>query len=238
MDAVTDGKTVLRRSMAGWIGGLFVTLLIGTMAAGFAILGTALVFSGSWPMGLGILILSAWTMVLTNYVWRDCRAKRGWQIEIEPGELHLDLPAGRSLMEAGRRERRFLEVSDVAAIETRLEAFRSFGMVNMQRNYGLRLKSGELIVLGEDRGLGTALDNESVGRMIETIAVKTGLPLRDLGMIEGNGGFLGVLFTSVPRWDVASLPANRQAALWRRAALTGGAAGTILLTGLLLSAVL
>ena len=230
-----DGKTVLRRSAAGWIGGLVATLLLGALGTGAAVLAVALLFGGIWTIGAVILFLSIWLLLLADYVWRDCQARRKWRVEIEPGELQLDLPAGRSLMETGRRVKCLLEVSDIAAVETRLEAFRSFGMANMQRNYGLRLRSGDLIVLGEDRALASGLMDEAMGGFVETIRLKTGLPLRDLGMVEGKGGFLGVLFTSVPRWDAPSLQAARQAALWRRAAITGWMAGAILLSGFLLS---
>lgn len=238
MQVTVDGKTVLHRPAAGWIFGLFVTVLTGAITAGFAVLTVAFLFRREWGGGAAFLVLALWMGVLANYVWRDCQARRSWRVEIEPGELMLDLPAGRSLMETGQRVKRFLEVSDIAAIETRLEAYRSFGMANMQRNYGLRLTSGALIVLGEDRALGSGLRDETMGRFVDTIRQKTGLPLRDLGMVEGRGGFLGVLFTSVPRWDVPSLPVARQAMLWRRAGLTGSAVGIIVLAGLLLSAVL
>ena len=235
MAMTADGKTVLHRPAAGWIGGLAATLLIGATGIGFSVVAVALLFSGSWSIGAAIFILAAWMLILANYVWCDCQARRKWRIEIEPGELLLDLPTGRSLMEAGRRVKRFLEVSDIASIETRLEAYRSFGMANMQRNYGLRLRSGDIIVLGEDRALASALRDETMGGFVEAIRLKTGLPLRDLGMVEGEGGLFGLLFTSVPRWDMPSVPATRQAALWRRVATTGWMAGTVLLAGFMLS---
>lgn len=234
----TDGKTVLHRPAVGWIGGLFATLLMGSLGAGFAILAIAFLVQGKWAWSLGIGILVAWMYLLTNYVWRDCQAKRAWRVEIEPGEMLLDLPAHRSLMQAGHRDRRFIEIAAIDAIETRLEAFRSFGMVNMQRNYALQLKSGEIIVLGEDRALASGIDDCTMSHIVGVIVLKTGLQLRDLGMVEGNGGWLGALFTSVPRWDMPSLPAARRKALWARAATTGSAAFIVVLAGYLLAAVL
>lgn len=230
-----DGKVVLARSAIGWIGGIAVAFVLGALGFALSAFAVAFAFSGRWILGVGMLILGAWTLFLTGYVWRDFQARRKWRVEIEPGELQLDLPAGRSLMEAGRRVKCFLEISDIVAIETRLEAYRSFGMINIQRNYGLRLKSGHLIILGEDRALASDLRDETMGGYVETIRLKTGLPLRDLGMVEGKGGILGAIFTSIAPWDAPGLPIARQAALWRRAAMTGWAAGAIMLTGFLLS---
>lgn len=237
MHPSVDGKTVLRRGTADWLGGFIATVLIGTLALGFSIVTAVLMFNGNFSIGFVILALSVWMLILSKYVWRDCQAKRNWSIEIEPGEILLDLPAGRSLMATFQRERRLLEVSEVMAIETRLEAYRSFGLANMQRSYGLRLKSGKLIVLGEDRALATRLADETVGQMVDVLVLKTGLPLQDTGMIEGKGGILGVLFTSVPRWDSPSLPAARQRALWQRAGITGGLAGIVVIAVLILSVV-
>jgi hypothetical protein len=237
MDLTVEGKLALRRKMSGWLGGLITTALIGVLALGFAIMAVLLLISGNIGMGIFILALAAWMLLLAHYVWRDCRAKRDWLIEIEPGEIFLDLPKGRSLMENSPRVKSLLEVSDVLAIETRLEAYRSFGFANMQRSYGIRLKSGKFIVLGEDRALATGLADETVGQLVDQVALRTGLPLRDIGMIEGNGGLLGVLFTSVPPWDTVSLPADRQIALWQRAGLTGGVLCIVVLVVLILTVV-
>ncbi len=235
MEQVADGKTVLRRSAVGWLGGAVTAVLIGVLTLGIVIMGGVLLFRGTSSLGFVMLALSLWMLSLLIYVWRDFRAKQSWSIEIEAGEMLLDLPPGRSLMADTRGEKCLLEVSDILAIETRLESFRSFGLNNLQRSYGLRLKTGKLIVLGEDRALATELNDETVGRMIDVISVRTGLPLRDRGMVEGKGGFLGVLFTSVPGWDTPSLPAGQQAALWRWAGITFGLAGTVTMAALFLS---
>jgi hypothetical protein len=222
MSTAADGKTVLRRRAPGWIAALVTTVLVGGLAFGFMILAAVQLFDGNTRLGLVILAVSVWMLVLADYLRRDCRAKRGWMIEIEPGELFLDLPDGRSLMARQTRVRCRLDVSDVAAIETRLESFRAFGLGNLQRSYALRLKSGALIVLGEDRALATKLADETLARMVDILTRMTGLALHDRGMVDGKGGFLGVLFTSVPEWDAPSLTAQQQSDRWRRAGMTGG----------------
>jgi hypothetical protein len=204
-----------------------------TLAAGGA--AAALLGAGEYESGLILLVLAAWLLVLADYVWRDCLAKRGWSIEFEPGKLGLNLPAGRSILQRLPPEHRDIDVSDIAGIDTRLEAFRSFGLAAVHRSYGLRLRSGRLIILGEDRALATGLADESIGQMVNVIALKTGLPVRDLGMAEGKGGLLGVLFTSVPGWGDPGLPAARQAAFWRRAELTGMIACLVSVAAVVLS---
>lgn len=235
MIATIEGDTVLHRPTAGWVGGYVAALVLASTGLFLAALALALLFAGHWGPGLILIVLPVWMLALTGYVWRDCQAKRLWRVRIAPGELVLDLPSGRSLMAHEARVRLVLDVKDVAAVETRLEAFRSFGMANMQRNYGLRLTDGELIVLGEDRALATGMAEETMGQMVDTIVQKTGVPLLDLGMVEGHGGLFGVLFTSVPRWETASMSAERVRALWHKAAMTGGLAAVVVIAGLILS---
>jgi len=235
MIATIEGDTVLHRPTTGWIGGYIAALVLASAGFLLAALVLALLFAGHWGPGMILLILPVWLLALTGSVWRDCQAKRHWKVRIEPGVLALDLPTGRSLMAREDRVRRVLDVRDVAAVETRLEAYRWFGMANMQRNYGLRLTDGELIVLGEDRALSTELADETMGQMVDMILLKTGLPLLDLGMVEGQSGLLGVLFTSVPRWETGSVSTERVRALWQQAALTGGLVSVVVIAGLILS---
>jgi hypothetical protein len=54
-------------------------------------------------------------------------------------------------------------------------------------------------------------------------------------MVEGQGGLLGLMFTSVPRWETESMSAERMQALWHKAAMTGGLAGVVIIAGLILS---
>ncbi|KCZ54505.1 hypothetical protein [Hyphomonas chukchiensis] len=235
MIATIEGDTVLHRPTAGWVGGYVAALVLASLGLFLAALVLALLISGNWGPGLILLVLPVWMLGLTGSVWRDCQAKRLWRVKIAPGELVLDLPAGRSLMAHEARVRLALDVKDVAAVETRLEAFRSFGMANMQRNYGLRLTNGDLIVLGEDRALATGMAEETMGQMVDTIVQKTGLPLVDLGMVEGRGGLLGLMFTSVPGWETGSVSLERVHAMWQKAAMTGGLAGVVVIAGLILS---
>ena len=109
----------------------------------------------------------------------------------------------------------------IDAVETRLEAYRSVGSVNINRIYALRLKSGELIILGEDRALNTSMESATVTSTVKRILQQGSLDVRDLGMAEGRGGLFAVLFTAPPPWDAPSLSDEQQAILWRKAGITG-----------------
>lgn len=237
MELTHEGRTVLRRRVAGWLPAMAVASLISALTFAAGGLAAGLLFRGERDFALVLAVLTVWMFVLADYVWRDCFAKRGWSIEFEPGKLFLNLPAGRSSVQRLARERRDIEISNIATIDTRLEAFRSFGLAMVHRSYGLRLRTGQLIVLGEDRALASDLADETVGQMVDVIALKSGLPVRDFGMVEGKGGLLGVLFTSVPGWNDPGLPLAGQAAIWRRADAAGAIASIITLVALILSAV-
>lgn len=237
MEFTSEGRTVLRRRAAGWLPAMAAACLISVLAITAGMAAAALLIRGERESGLVLAVLTVWTFVLADYVWRDCSARRSWMIEFEPGKLSLNLPAGRALMQRLAREHRDIDICDLATIDTRLEAFRSFGFAAVHRSYGLRLRTGQLIVLGEDRALATDLADETVGQIVDVIALKTGVPLRDLGMVEGKGGVLGVLFTSVPGWSEPGLPPGREARLWRRAGAAGFIASLVTLAALILSAV-
>jgi len=46
------------------------------------------------------------------------------------------------------------------------------------------------------------------------------VPLRDPGMVEGNGGILGVWGTHAPDWAAPVLPAKLQSKMWRAVVMT------------------
>jgi hypothetical protein len=53
------------------------------------------------------------------------------------------------------------------------------------------------------------------------LATRAGVPLHDLGMDEGGGGFLGVWGTQAPDWAAPALPLARQMQIWRHVWATG-----------------
>lgn len=185
------------------------------------VVATIALTSPQFGVGAVVLAVAVIMLVLLRYVLRDALGKIGRRIGITATSLELDLPSTRSLthhLEAVHARPRFNEIE---CIETRLEAYRTFGMANMNRSYALLLKTGRRIVLGEDRALGTQMGSEVLATVAARISEIAHLEMRDLGMAEGKGGILAVLFTSPPRWDAPALDAAAQQALWRRVGTTG-----------------
>lgn len=201
---------------------LLVVLILGIVSAimvGFAIL--ALV-SKLWVFGLLAFAPCAGLLIaLTDYVARDMRGKWGLRVALDADRLVLDLPAGRSLIHHPPAQHLTIPYADIEAVETRLEAYRTVGMGLMQRAYALHRKGAELIFLFEDRALGTPYESTMFGKLAADIASRAGVPVRNLGMVEGKGGVLAVWGTHAPDWAAPSLSAARQRKLWRAARVTG-----------------
>jgi hypothetical protein len=71
-----------------------------------------------------------------------------------------------------------------------------------------------------------------VSKIAAAIVARAHVPLRDLGMVEGRGGFLSVWGTSAPDWAAPSLPLALQLRIWRHVAFTGTLAVAILIIAL------
>lgn len=212
--------------------------LFGVIACGaitlFLAVVAALVSFDQWQFGLILVPLAILIGALTAYVWRDLRGKWGLRVVLDNEAVTLDLPAGRSLIHRPAAQHITLHYDEIAAVETRLEAYRSFGMAMMQRSYVLCCTNGDLIFLFEERALATGLATTLYTKAANSLADRASVPVKDLGMVEGRGGALGVWATKAPDWATPSLPQERQARLWRRAALTGMLAGGVIISALLL----
>jgi hypothetical protein len=164
---------------------------------------------------------AAFQVALARYVGRDLRGKWGLRAELTADRVLLQLPAGRSLIHRLPAASLSIPYADIAAIETRLEGYRSLGMAMLQRAYALRRRSGELIFLGEDRAVGSALAAPHCAGIVAAIAERIHVAPFDLGMVEGRGGALGVWGARTVDWDAPSLDEARQRRLWRAASITG-----------------
>jgi hypothetical protein len=228
------GSTVFRTpAWARYFSLVGTVMLIGisVFLLGFAIL---LLFYRQWWLGAFIAALAIFMAALTGYVLRDFRGKWGLRVEFLPDRMVLDLPAGRSLIHRPVAQHLTIPYRDIDAVETRLEAYPSLGMENMQRSYVLSRKQGDPIFLFEDRALGTPLETPMVSEIANTIVARAHVPLRDLGMVEGRGGFLSVWGTHAPDWAAPSLPLAQQLRIWRHVATTGTLAIAIVIFALVL----
>jgi hypothetical protein len=207
------------------IGPRLLTLFGAVVCAGASVLltGVALLvlFLKQWALVFVVAPLACFMAGLTAYVAKDLRGKRGLRVALEADSLVLDLPDGRSLIHHLPALRMKIPYADIEAIESRLEAYGSLGMEMMQRAYGLRRKNAELIFLFEDRAIGTPFESALFTKLAADIAARAGVPLRELGMVEGGGGVLGVWGTRAADWTAPALSPARQYQMWRRVAMTG-----------------
>lgn len=196
---------------------------------GFAIL---ILFQRWWWVSALVAATAIFMACLTGYVLRDLRGKWGLRVELQQDRMVLDLPAGRSLIHRPVAQHLTIPYNEVDAVETRLEAYPSLGMEIMQRAYVLCRKQGDRVFLFEDRALGTAFEIAMVSKIAAAIVARARVPLRDLGMVEGRGGFLSVWGTHASDWAAPSLPLAQQLRIWRHVTATGTLAVAILIIAL------
>lgn len=229
-DPQHPGERVWRRSSWGAIGsgtamvacaglGAAMTFLLGTLFFNGALTGVAQQIGGAvLVLGMGGAMTA-----LTWLLWRDMRGKRAQSIRLSSSGLSLHLPAGRSLIHNPPGCHETVLWSDVIAIETRLEAYVSQGLTNLQRVYRLMRHSGEPIFLFEERGLDTTIASAPMDALAGEIARRAKVRVTDRGMVQGRGGVLGAWLATPPSWTAQPLPAARRAALHRRVAFTATA---------------
>jgi hypothetical protein len=215
-----QGK-VWRLSSAPMVQSGIGVAMLGSTTAFLFVMAISMVGFAGWRVGIGMMAMAAFCGLLVLYVWRDMLGKRPWRIDIEPDGVTLDLPANRSLIHRPPACKTTVPVSDIAAIETRLEVYKGFGGSMMQRPYRLLRKDGEGIFLFEERALDTRMATASLRPVAEDIASRTGAPFKDLGMASANSGLLGVWFVRAPDWNAAALPPEEAARLERGVRVTG-----------------
>ena len=217
----TIAPVVFRLPLGMRLFNTFMIAMIGVAAVSLTA-ATVFLFLYRAPWELTALATACACLVsgLTRYAARDLAGKWRLRVVLEPQTLVLDLPPGRSLIHSPPEQHERIAYTDIAAIETRLEAYSKAGMGNMQRAYVLHRTNGQLIFLFEDRALGTPYETSFFPKLARDIAARAGVPLRDLGMDEGKLGILGVWGAHAPDWSSPALSAERQAKLWRAAART------------------
>jgi len=219
------GRMIFRTPLGLRLLVLLGVLVLGGVSAFMTLVAVFVLLGKQWQLGALVLMPMACLLAgLTGYVARDLRGKWGLSVVLDAQSLTLDLPVGRSLIHRPPSQRVTIPYADIEAIESRLEGYGSLGIEIMQRAYVLRRKNGELIFLFEDRAIATPLEGSLFPRLAADIAARAGVPFRDLGMVEGGGGFLAVWGARAPDWTAPALPLARQLWIWRHVAITGALA--------------
>jgi hypothetical protein len=208
--------------------GVVVLAGLGGFLAVFAIL----LVRADWRVSLVVTAAACLMAALTDYVWRDFAGKWRLHVLLDTDAVALDLPAGRSLIHRPPLQHLTIPYTEIAAVESRLEGYRTFGMESMQRAYVLRRKDNELIFLFEDRALGTAMASSLFNGIAAALAARAGGTVHDIGMVAGQGGVLGVWGTHAPDWAAPPLSAAERLAHLRRAAMTGSLVFIIIIVAL------
>jgi hypothetical protein len=209
------------RSIASFACGILTGLLTVGMLSAAVFLGVARrSFSDGALLFLMMGPTTAFMGLLTHYVLRDARGKRGMWIAIEGDSLSLHLPAGRSLIHRPPACHDAVKLTSIEAIETRLEGYPAQGVAMLQRPYLLKCRDRAPIFLFEDRALTSWVQTSDYEPVATAIAQASGTMLKELPMAQGRGGILGVWFTRAPDWSAAPMSLAAQQKLIHRVMLT------------------
>jgi hypothetical protein len=229
--AATAARRDFRIPLGPRLLSLFGVVVLAGMSGLLAVFAILLVLK-DWRVSLVVAAAACVMAALTDYVWRDFAGKWRLHVVLDTDAVTLNLPAGRSLIHRPPAQHPTVPYADIAAVESRLEGFRTFGMESMQRAYVLRRKDNELTFLFEDRALGTAMESSLFGGIAAALAARAGGTVHDIGMVAGQGGVLGVWGAHAPDWAAPPLSAAERLAHWRRAAMTGSLVFIIIILAL------
>lgn len=203
----------------------FMVCMCAFLVLMFVFAGWALMSEGE-DMGSIFFVLALPFVGLTYYVYREAVARSFTRIAINWQTLELRLPSQRSYVPQETIETS-LPLASINAIEFRAESYRQLGTIALQFAYSLVLNDGRRIMLGADRRFLTPYFQNAAGLISNNIKK----PINDLGLVDGNPGFLLVLGQTSPAWDAAPVPPatmqqrfKDEAVSWRMVTLFTGAA--------------
>lgn len=190
------------RYTLGFVLGLLWLILL--MMAGLA---AELVATGAAVTGLFLLAMAFFFAALCRIVMRDFFMRNSWRIALGPANAWFHLPVWRVMFGPEPSLSGPLAYSAIAAIEWREEAASSLGLTAINRIYALRLKSGGVIILGEDRPIPDGGSyTRRAGDAARAIADKARAPVRQLPMAKGKSGFLTLWGNQRPAWPEGGEP--------------------------------
>lgn len=197
----SPSRTDFRFSLADRLGIAVATALIWLMLVGMAWAAAVFLLSGEGMAALGLGAVAILFVLLGNIILRDCRMRWGWRILLGEAQATLSLPSGRLLFGPAPAVAETLSYGAIRQIEWREEITSSLGLKTINRVYGVRLKEGGVILLGEDRPIPkTTSYTTLMGDAARTLAKASGVPVRQLETAKGAGGFLTLWGARRPHW--------------------------------------
>lgn len=198
----------------------------------FLIVGAIGGFVAGFFLGTFLALVAAIVLALTWLVAKEAVSRWRLYARIEDGELTALLPRRRGFIDQPRVAVT-IALADIDRIETRYESFTSIGVTTGQQAYMLVTREGERHLLGADREWVPPF----FAKLVEAIRARSPAEIRDLGMVDGDAGFLLVAGQSVPDWTSPSLSPEEIAVRGRRrartAAILGGLAMLVVLAQVL-----
>jgi hypothetical protein len=196
---------------------------------------------GRWLFAIFLLVMGIYCAALARLIWRNARGFwKGWMTADGEG-VAFHLPRDRSLMHRPPAADGQYRWSAIERLESRLEAYRSQLMAQVQRTYWLVPQAGERLLLFEDRALGTPYAIQRGEAAFQRLAAIGAVPVVETEMVEGKGGLLGAWFTAPPGKNAPGLDETGKERIWRRTVATGkvaGVAATIVLAAMAISRLL
>jgi hypothetical protein len=174
--------------------------MFGLVVALFAFVAATLLADGE-EAGWMLVVLALFTGGLAFIVYREAAARSFTRIAINWKTLELRLPAARGYVPQEKVDTSIPLVS-IKAIESRAESYQQIGTTALQFAYSLVLEDGRRIFLGADRRFLTPYFQNAASVISNNIKQ----PIRDLGLVDGNPGFLLVVGQSAPPWNAAPVP--------------------------------
>ncbi|MFN7055593.1 hypothetical protein [Hyphomonas sp.] len=185
----------------------FLIGLMALMMLMFVWLAAEITVGGDLVFGLSLFGACLLFVALSRIMVRDFIFRSRWRIQLGPEEAWFSLPVWRLLSGPEPSLVGPLAYSSIAAIEWREEAMRSLGLTALNRVYAIRLKSGGVIALGEDRPVAdTGQYTALAGDAARALANRARVQLVERPMAEGKTGFLTLWGNERAPWPEDDTP--------------------------------
>ncbi len=232
--AASAHPLVFRAGLLSRLGAWFLLVLLGCLLSGLSVFAIDLLMSGDRTGALIVLATAAFIAPFVHLVWKEALVKVRWRVVISEQGTDLQLPAARSYLTKPAAWNGTLQPAQLECVEWREEVYTTLGLTTIVKVYVLRLRTGELIMLGEDRPIARTTDyTRLVGESADALADWIGVPLRQRAMARGDAGIFGVWRTRSPAWDARGLSASESDSAHRQLAFTTAIPGLALLVALL-----